>query len=141
MRVTLALPYPPTVNHYYERTRGGGQRIGDRGLRYRQEVAILAHQARLRGDLPMDGLSDRLGVIVAVRAPDRRVRDLGNLEKCLFDALTHARVWEDDGLIDDQRFIREAPMAPLGLIMLHVRTLAAGAAPASAILALEGWAA
>ena len=38
--------------------------------------------------------------------PDNRKRDLGNLDKCLLDALTKAGVWTDDSLVDDQRFRR-----------------------------------
>ena len=38
--------------------------------------------------------------------PDRRRRDLDNLYKCLFDALGHAGVYEDDSQIDMQETYR-----------------------------------
>jgi crossover junction endodeoxyribonuclease RusA len=38
--------------------------------------------------------------------PDRRTRDLGNLDKALSDALQFAGVIADDGDIDDLHYIR-----------------------------------
>lgn len=47
---------------------------------------------------PLDG---RLSVTVLAIMPDRRRRDLDNILKALFDALTHAGVWLDDEQIDE----------------------------------------
>ena len=45
-------------------------------------------------------------LIVKVYTPDRRKRDIGNLDKCLADALQHAGLFADDYYIDDAQYIR-----------------------------------
>jgi crossover junction endodeoxyribonuclease RusA len=46
----------------------------------------------------------RVEIIAAM--PDRRRRDLDNIQKAILDALTHAGVWEDDSQVDDIRVFR-----------------------------------
>ncbi|MCV5079210.1 RusA family crossover junction endodeoxyribonuclease, partial [Escherichia coli] len=38
-------------------------------------------------------------VEIVLFPPDNRIRDLDNYNKALFDALTHAGVWEDDSQV------------------------------------------
>lgn len=61
----------------------------------------------------------RLTVWVEAWPPDRRVRDLGNLDKCLGDALQHAGIIENDGLIDDLRFVR-MPVVKGGMLRVFI---------------------
>ena len=84
----IALPFPPSVNHYWRHTRQGKHYISDKGKRFR-ELALLACFA----ELPFDGL---VSVEVKVYLPDRRDRDLDNLWKVIMDSLAHAQILKDD---------------------------------------------
>ncbi len=91
--ITLTLPWPPSVNHYYRRV-GNATLISKEGRRYRTRVAgevLLAGSPRVEG---------RLAVRLAAYPPDRRRRDLDNVQKALLDALQHAGVYGDDSQID-----------------------------------------
>lgn len=95
--IKLRLPYPPSINHYYVRTKKG-MAIKPEGMWYRQQVAFLVAVARL----PRKFLgNERLQVSIQAFTPDRKVRDVDNILKCLFDALTHAKVWGDDKQVYD----------------------------------------
>jgi crossover junction endodeoxyribonuclease RusA len=100
----LELPYPPSVNHYWRRGRGKGLYISAEGRAYRQAVKAAVGQCA--------ALTGRLGVVVDIQCPDRRRRDIGNLDKALFDSLQYAGLYEDDGQIDFQAFNRLEPEAP-----------------------------
>ena len=54
----------------------------------------------------MEPIDSLVRLLCLFFSPDKRKRDLGNLDKCLLDALTKAGVWEHDYLVDDQRFRR-----------------------------------
>lgn len=90
----IHLPWPPTVNHYYVETKHG-RYISKKGKEYRRIVAdyIFEQCGRLE-------LNQRLMVSCVLYPPDKRKRDLDNYKKSLFDAITHAKLWEDDELID-----------------------------------------
>jgi crossover junction endodeoxyribonuclease RusA len=86
------LPYPPSVNHYWRRV-GARTLISRGGRAFRMEVCsiLAAHGIR-----PLDG---PLVVEVAVHPPDRRRRDIDNLQKALLDALAHGGAYHDDSQI------------------------------------------
>jgi crossover junction endodeoxyribonuclease RusA len=86
------LPYPPSVNHYWRRV-GARTLISRGGRAFRTEVCsiLAAHGIR-----PLDG---PLVVKVAVYPPDRRRRDIDNLQKALLDALGHGGAYHDDSQI------------------------------------------
>lgn len=107
--IELTLPFPPSVNRYWRHPdRGalaGRTLISQEGRRYREDVGARVVLARV------PGVGDsRVRVDVEARMPDRRKRDLDNLPKALFDALTHAGLWHDDGQIDDYRVWRSPIM-------------------------------
>ena len=54
----------------------------------------------------------RVGVSVVLHFADKRRRDLDNCLKGLFDALTHAEVYQDDSQIDKLYIVRGAPEKP-----------------------------
>lgn len=90
--IELELPYPPSVNHYWRRV-GARTLISRGGRAFRQAVCsiLAAHGIR-----PLDGA---LVVEVAVYPPDRRRRDIDNLQKALLDALGHGGAYHDDSQI------------------------------------------
>ena len=112
------LPYPPSVNHYWRRV-GYRTLISRRGRRYRQEVvALLAAKraATMRG---------RLEVVVDVFPPDRRPRDLDNLQKALWDAIERAGVFADDSQIDHLD-VRRGPVVPGGKVIVQITEMTCG---------------
>jgi len=91
--LTIELPYPPSVNHYWRRV-GARTLISRAGRRFRRNVCA---RLAVRMAQPMTG---RVAVHVTAHPPDRRRRDLDNAMKALLDALAHGGVYEDDGQID-----------------------------------------
>jgi Holliday junction resolvase RusA-like endonuclease len=90
--IELELPYPPSVNHYWRRV-GARTLISRGGRAFRDAVcAILA----ARGIRPLDG---PLVVEVRVFPPDKRRRDVDNVQKALLDALQHGGAYGDDSQI------------------------------------------
>jgi crossover junction endodeoxyribonuclease RusA len=118
MRLHLTLPYPPTVNHYWQTTvvKRGRRHvphiyISEEGDKYRRRVkAILGGVPKLEG---------MVRVSIVVQPPDNRKRDLDNVLKCLLDSLTHAGLWVDDSQVGDLRILRGSP-ATGGLVDLLV---------------------
>lgn len=108
--MTLTLPFPPNVNHYYRHV-GPRVLISAQGRAYRANVlASVTEQGAPR-------LKGRVRITAIAHPPDRRRRDLDNLWKSVLDSLTHARVIEDDSLIDDLRIARAEPAKPGHLIV------------------------
>jgi len=108
--IEMTLPWPPSVNSYWRHpTRGklaGRHLISEEGRRYRSLIAQLTFVNKLSLNL-----SGSLSVQIDAFPPDRRRRDLDNILKALLDAITHARVIEDDSCIDDLRIVRQPPRA------------------------------
>ena len=91
--IELELPYPPSINTYYRRV-GPKTLISREGRAFRQMVcALLAGSGRP----PYDG---RLALCMDAFPPDRRRRDLDNIQKASCDALEHAGIYQDDSQID-----------------------------------------
>lgn len=90
--IELELPYPPSVNHYWRRV-GARTLISREGRAFRQSVCSIV---AANGISPMDG---PLSVEVDVYPPDRRRRDLDNIQKALLDALAHGGAYHDDSQI------------------------------------------
>jgi len=96
----IYLPFPPTVNNYYVKTKRGVF-ISTKGKQFRAQVAEAIVE-----QLPDVFITDRMLVEVILYMPDKRKRDLGNYDKALMDAITEGGLWEDDELIDQQFFYR-----------------------------------
>jgi len=90
------LPFPPTINSYYV-SKGRGKFISKNGRIFREKVSEECLEQSIYGAR----LELKLKVEVVLYPPDNRVRDLDNYMKALLDALTHAKVWSDDSLIDE----------------------------------------
>ena len=116
----LELPYPPSVNSYWRHpTTGklaGRHLISEKGRVYRADVLEIACRYRI----PM--INSRVSVSVDVFPPDRRRRDIDNVLKALLDSLVHARVIEDDSLID-KLTIERCGVAPKGLVRVFINPI------------------
>lgn len=104
LSLRLPLPYPPSINHYY-RYVGGRPLISKSGREYRKRVVGAVEDELLS---PLDG---RLDLSIDVYPPDRRRRDLDNVQKPLLDALQHAGVYLDDSQIDRLLTVRQKVVA------------------------------
>lgn len=99
MHYELYLPFPPTVNSYYSKTKRGVY-ISHNGRSFRDKTAeAIAEQIGLA-----EPITDKMLVEVVLYVPDKRLRDLDNYMKGLLDSITKASLWEDDSLIE-QLFI------------------------------------
>ena len=90
----LTLPYPPSVNHYWRRV-GPHTLISREGRTFRRNVCSL-----LGGGMRKPPSSGRIALAMDAFPPDRRRRDLDNIQKPVLDALEHAGVYADDSQID-----------------------------------------
>lgn len=101
----MRIPYPPSVNHYYRNGKGGRKIICDKGKLHREQVWAIC---RKNGVQPT---RKTLSVHFVVSRPDKRIRDLSNLLKCLEDSLTNGGMWHDDSQIVDLRiaWVNERP--------------------------------
>lgn len=112
----ITLPWPPSVNTYWRHSRGRHY-ISEKGIKYRQAVIdIILHQ-----DLDVT-TSARLKISISAHVPDRRRRDLDNLQKAVFDSLVHAEFMVDDEQIDDFR-VRRMPMEKGGKLEIVITEL------------------
>ena len=85
--LTLTLPFPPSVNHYYVR----GRILSDRAKAYRKEVYYTVPR--------IDPLQGPLRVDMDIYPKSRHRYDVDNLAKATLDALTHAGIWHDDSQV------------------------------------------
>jgi len=122
---TLELPYPPSVNHLWRRV-GGRTVLSREGRRYRREaMARLAAIGVGQAGPPRLPLRGRLRVRIEVRPPDRRRRDLDNVQKALLDALEHGGAYADDGQIDRLE-VERGPVTPGGKVLVRITPMGGG---------------
>ena len=91
----LYLPFPPTVNNYYKKSHHGGRYISEKGRAFRDHVG-----KEVSEQLPGVYIDQNVLLEVVLFPPDKRQRDVDNYNKALLDALTNAKLWEDDKLVD-----------------------------------------
>ncbi len=82
----IVLPYPPSVNSAF----GGGS--GQKRFKSKKYKEWLASCPRLFHS----EIKEKVKLTYSFYFPDNRIRDLGNLEKCVTDFLVSQRVLEDD---------------------------------------------
>lgn len=86
---SIDLPWPPSVNHYYRHV-GPRVLISKEGRVYQKLVKeILARHGVQR-------MACEVEVTLDVFPPDRRRRDIDNVQKALLDALQKGGAYEDD---------------------------------------------
>ncbi len=121
--ITVALPFPPTVNTYWRHitSRGKTRTILSRaGRQYKHDVFMAVGSSRHMPAV-QQMRSQRIAVTIYVSPPDKRRRDLDNLLKAPLDALTGI-LWDDDGQIDDLRIVRKQPLGT-GNILVHAEPI------------------
>lgn len=91
----FTLPWPPTVNTYYRHV-GYRTLISRRGRAFRRDVCALLGGSGPRKP-PAGG---RIALCMDAFPPDRRLRDLDNIQKAAIDAMQHAGIYADDCQID-----------------------------------------
>lgn len=101
--ITITLPFPPSMNTYWRMVNINGKPrmlLSKGGRDYRSRVA----EAWLVAGCPT--ISGRLKVSIVAYMPDRRERDLDNLNKAILDSLQHCEMYENDGQIDSLSITR-----------------------------------
>ena len=112
--INIELPWPPTVNSYYAKTKRGVF-ISKGGRLFRDAMTSALSEQMCLG-LKIDY---RLFVQVILYPPDKRCRDLDNYMKALLDALTKAGLWVDDEQIDELAIMRGV-VIPRGKVLMQI---------------------
>lgn len=96
-KISLSLPYPPSVNHYWRFARGHWY-VSREGQTFRQIVALIVLKSSdlMRARMPLRGPVE---MWLHVEPPDRRERDLDNVNKAIWDSLQSAGVYAKDSQI------------------------------------------
>lgn len=99
MKVSLELPIPPSVNHYYGHCYNMQQKkvvvyIKPEGKLYRQKVYFLTSNKVPKINNPL--YTAKAVYVIIKFNPASPLRDIDNPFKCLFDAITHNHLWHDD---------------------------------------------
>jgi crossover junction endodeoxyribonuclease RusA len=110
--ITIELPYPPSVNHYWRRV-GHTVLISRAGRRFRDDVIRLCRASGLAL------LPGALTVEVDVYPPDNRRRDLDNIQKALFDAMAHGGLYDDDSQLT-RIVLTRMPALPRGKVVVRI---------------------
>lgn len=118
----LVLPFPPSVNAYWRAPNKGSLKgrhlISAKGRAY-QSAACSAIVDQLRR-LPKPSTAPA-AVEILLFPPDARRRDIDNYNKALFDALTHAGVWEDDSQVQPM-LVEWGPKVAGGRVEITITT-------------------
>ncbi len=113
MHLTVELPYPPSVNHYWG-TLGKRRFLTAKAKAFRVATQV-AYTATRHGGFG----TARLSVSIDLHMPDARVRDIDNVVKSVFDSLCHAGAFADDSQVDIL-FVRRAPKVKGGKCVVRV---------------------
>lgn len=112
----ITLPWPPSNNRYYRHNRGRTH-ISTEGQAYRDRVAQI-----IKDEMLDIGITAPVKIRIECHMPDRRRRDLDNLQKAAFDALTKSGFWQDDQQVDDYR-VKRMPIVKGGKLHLTITEL------------------
>lgn len=116
--IRLDLPYPPSLNHYYVRTKRGTA-VGLDGRKYREAVEVIARVTMHNRGVAT--LSGDLWLALDLYPPSLpRVLDVDNALKPLLDALQSAGVYGNDRQICRLEVTRRELMGPHGAAVVRV---------------------
>ncbi|HDX1111043.1 RusA family crossover junction endodeoxyribonuclease [Pasteurella multocida] len=112
----IALPYPPSVNHYWKHTRCGRHYISKAGREFKRIATEVCKQFD-----PFDGSVE---IKMQIYFPDNRDRDLDNLPKGIFDSLVGAGLIKDDNRKIIRKYsIEEMGVVKKGMSIIKIRSL------------------
>jgi crossover junction endodeoxyribonuclease RusA len=114
--ITLTLRWPPTINHYYVRSKRG-MFIGPEGQAYRVHVIEKLREAGARA------LEGPLRMSINAFPPDKRRRDLDNILKALWDALQRGGAFNDDSQIKSLRANMLEVEKPDGKVVVTIQEI------------------
>ncbi|MBQ4315548.1 MAG: RusA family crossover junction endodeoxyribonuclease [Lentisphaeria bacterium] len=114
--ITLELPFPPSVNHYYRHV-GPRVLISREGRNYRERVASLIKAEKL------NKLGGDVELRVQLYPPDRRRRDVDNVLKVLLDTFTIGGLYNDDSQVKRLAIEKLEPMPPDGLAIIRIKEI------------------
>ena len=114
--LTLELPWPPSVNHYYRHV-GPRVLISKEGRNYRDVVSARIRSANIQR---FDGAVE---LNIQLYPPDNRRRDVDNVLKCVLDTLTVAGLYNDDSQVKKLIIEKLEPMPPHGLAVLMIEKI------------------
>lgn len=107
--IKFTIPYPPSINHYYGQ-RGIRRFIKKDGIAFRGAVANILENSGIKL-----GTAKRVKLTLEVYPPDRRKRDLDNIQKATLDALEHGGLFLNDSQVDTLITKRMEPTPPGGI--------------------------
>lgn len=116
----LTLPWPPSVNHLWRRSRRGVFKT--RTARDYEQLVWAAWQEAGRPRIT-DG---DLAVTIVATPPDRRRRDLDNLVKAVLDALVRAGAMSDDSHVAELHVERRDPRPEAPCIAVTAERIGGG---------------
>lgn len=97
--IVLTLPFPPSCNHAWKKGAGKKLYLDPRVEYFRAKVFAAVSEARMKNSIPSRPIEGKVAVMMEFNKADRRNRDLDNPVKQLWDAITFARVWQDDSQV------------------------------------------
>ena len=112
--IELELPFPPSVNHYY-------RHIGPRTLISREGRAFREKVCSILTAIGVQCMTGPLEMHIEVYPPDRRRRDIDNVQKALLDSLEHGGAYQDDSQIVRLVIEKRAPV-PGGRTIVRIRS-------------------
>ena len=92
--------WPPSINHTWRNGCAGRNPFLSPDVRkFRRDMSTEIMVARYQRQMPRGRLEGPVAVSMLFYPPTAQRRDLDNLPKAVFDALTHALVWSDDSQV------------------------------------------
>ena len=92
--ITLNLPLPPSINHYWGQS-GHRRYVSKAGVLFKEQISNYVTEYKI----PKLGIA-RLEMQVTLYPKDRRKQDIDNRIKALWDALADAGVFDNDEQVD-----------------------------------------